>query len=129
MIVDLTPDTYFDTVKIEGPLHVVMHYGETCGPCNLTKPYYQAVVDHFVDHKVTNVKFYRFHQWEQSYREFIDKNDLKLPGVPTLRFYFMGDFMNQYTRSYNDADELKKGIIDIIETIETTMGEFNLYES
>jgi hypothetical protein len=40
----------------------------------------------------------------------------------------MGDFMNQYTRSYNNPDELKKNIIDVIETIEKTMGGFNLYD-
>ncbi len=59
MIVELTPETYFESVTIEVPLHVVMHYGATCGPCKRTMPIYETVYSHFLEHKVTNVKFYR----------------------------------------------------------------------
>jgi thiol-disulfide isomerase/thioredoxin len=129
MIVELTPETYFEHVKKEGPLHVVMHYGATCGPCKMTIPFYSAVAAHFVDYKVTNVKFYWFHQWEDSYREFIDNNNLKTNGVPAFKYFYMGDIINEETQSYNDADKLKKSIMTVIEGIESTMGSFNLYES
>ena len=62
MIVQLTPETYFDAIRTDGPLHVVMHYGETCGPCKATMPHYEVVVNHFTQHNVTNVQFYKFHQ-------------------------------------------------------------------
>lgn len=129
MLVELTPETYFDSVTTEGPLHVVMCYGATCGPCKMTMPFYEAVAAHFELHNVTNVKFYRFHQWEQSYREFIDNNNLKTNGVPTFRYYYFGDVLNEEARSYNNADELKASIMEVVSGIEKTMGEFNLYAS
>lgn len=128
MVIDLTPETFFEHVKQEGPLHVVMHYGITCGPCKMTMPHYEQVEKHFKEFNVTNVKFYRFHQWEQTYREFIDNNNLKTNGVPTFRYYYFGDVINEITASYNDPNEIKKVIVDVIKGIETTMQtEFDLY--
>ncbi len=128
MIVELTPDNFFTEVKTEGPLHVVMHYGQNCGPCKVTLPHYETVEAHFVEYKVTNVKFYKFHQWESAYKEFIDNNNLKTSGVPTFRYFYMGDVVNEDTRSFNQPDELKRHIMDTVSAIEKTMNmEFNLY--
>lgn len=129
MIVELTPETFFEHVKKEGPLHVVMHFGATCGPCKMTIPYYDAVEKHFVEYNVTNVKFYWFHQWEPSYREFIETNNLKTDGVPTFRYFYFGDMIYQEVKSYNNADELKKSIMTVVSGIESTMGSFDLYAS
>lgn len=129
MILDLTPETFFEYVKKEGPLHVVMHYGVNCGPCKTTMPHYERVEKHFLEYNVTNVKFYKFHQWEQSYKEFIESNNLKTNGVPTFRYFYMGDIINEETRSFNNPDDLKKHIMDTVSAIESTMKmEFNLYE-
>jgi thiol-disulfide isomerase/thioredoxin len=127
MIVELTPETFFETVRTEGPLHVVMHYGATCGPCKMTMPFYEAVATHFELHRVTNVKFYLFHQWEQSYKDFINNSNLKTSGVPTFRYYYFGDVLNEEVRSYNNADELKSNIMEVVKGIEQTMGGFDLY--
>lgn len=127
MIIELTPETYFEHVKKEGPLHVVMHYGATCGPCKITIPYYDAVEKHFLEYKVTNVKFYWFHQWEETYKPFIEEHKLGVNGVPTFKYFYMGDMINEETRSYNDADELKKRIMTVVDGIESTMGSFDLY--
>jgi thiol-disulfide isomerase/thioredoxin len=129
MIIELTPETYFKHVKKEGPLHVVMHFGATCGPCKMTMPFYDAVEKHFLEHKVTNVRFYWFHQWEELYKSFIEENDLKVNGVPTFKYFYMGDVLNEETRSYNNADELKKSIMTVVQGIESTMGSFDLYAS
>jgi thiol-disulfide isomerase/thioredoxin len=129
MIIELTPEKYFDYVKKEGPLHVVMHYGANCGPCKVTMPKYEQVEEHFVNFKVINVKFYKFHHWEQDYRSFIIDNKLDVNGVPTFRYFYMGDIVNEEARSFTDADQLKKHITDTIKAIEITMEkEFNLYE-
>ena len=128
MIVDLTPETFFESVKKEGPLHVVMHYGVNCGPCKNTMPHYEKVEAHFVEYNVTNVKFYKFHHWEQSYKEFIETNNLKTKGVPTFRYFYMKDMINEDTKSFGDGDQLKKHIMETIKGIETSMQmEFNLY--
>mgnify|MGYP003348427525 FL=1 len=129
MIVQLTPETYFDNVRTHGPLHVVMHYGETCGPCKLTIPHFSLVEQHFNVHGVKNVKFYWFHQWEELYKPFIQEHNLKVDGVPTFKYYYMGEVINEQTRSYNDPNELKKSITDTIIAIESTMGGFDLYAS
>jgi thiol-disulfide isomerase/thioredoxin len=129
MIVELTPETYFEHVSREGPLHVVMHYGSTCGPCKMTIPFYSAVETHFLEHNVTNVKFYWFHQWEDAYKPFIEENNLGVNGVPTFKYFYMGDVINEETRSYNNADELKKSIVTVIQGIESTMGSFDYYAS
>lgn len=129
MITELTPETYFESVNQEGPLHVVMHYGATCGPCKITMPYYEIVEAHFVEYKVSNVKFYKFHQWDTLYKEFIENNNLKTNGVPTFRYFYMGDIINEETRSFTEPNELKRHIMDTVKGIETTMQtEFNLYE-
>jgi hypothetical protein len=93
-------------------------------------PNYEIVDGHFTEYNVTNVKFYKFHQWQQEYKEFIEQNNLKTNGVPTFRYFYMGDVVNEQTKSFNDPNELKKNIMDTVKAIETTMGqEFNLYES
>ena len=130
MIIELTPETFFTSINKEGPLHVVMHYGTTCGPCKITMPHYELVEAHFLEYNVTNVKFYRFHQWEDDYKQFIDEHNLKTSGVPTFRYFYMGEVINEETRSFNDSNELKRHIMDTVKGIETTMGmEFSLNEN
>lgn len=129
MIIELTPETFFQHVKREGPLHVVMHYGANCGPCKMTMPNYETVETHFIEHNVTNVKFYKFHQWQEEYKEFIEQNNLRVNGVPTFKHFYMGDVIKEDTRSFNDPTELKQNIIEAIKAIENTMGEFNFYAS
>lgn len=127
MIVELTPDTYFDHVHKHGPLHVVMHFGATCGPCKITMPTYSLVEEHFVRHNVTNVRFYWFHHWEQSYREFIDQHKLNVQGVPAFKYYYAGELINEESRSFNNPDELKAHIMSNASAIDSTMGGFDLY--
>lgn len=130
MIVELTPETYFEHVHREGPLHVVMHYGSTCGPCKSTMPNYEIVDNHFIEYKVTNVKFYRFHHWEQSYRPFIEENNLTVAGVPTFKYFYFGGLLNEETKAFTQhPDELKQHIMEIVKGIEVTMGGFDLYAS
>jgi thiol-disulfide isomerase/thioredoxin len=129
MIVELTPETFFEHVKTEGPLHVVMHYGETCGPCKVTMPHYEILVNHFEDYNIKNVKFYRFHHWQKEYKQFIDNNNLKTNGVPTFRYYYMGEPLHEVTSSYKDPNDMKKVVMDVIAGIEQTIGSFNLYAS
>jgi thiol-disulfide isomerase/thioredoxin len=129
MIVDLTPETFFENVNIEGPLHVVMHYGETCGPCKMTMPHYEILELHFKEYNVRNVKFYKFHQWEKEYKQFIEDNDLKTQGVPTFRYYYMGEKLHEVTASYKDPNDLKKVVMEVVAGIEQTMGSFDLYAS
>lgn len=129
MIVDLTPETYFDAVKVEGPLHVVMCFGATCGPCKMTMPHYERVVEHFKEYNVTNVKFYRFHQWQPEYKDFINDNGLQTKGVPTFRYYYMGEVVNEEARSFTNPDDVKNHITSTMQAIESTMGSFSLYES
>lgn len=129
MIIDLTPETFFQYINREGPLHVVMHYGATCGPCKNTMPHYEVLASHFEEHNFSNVKFYRFHQWEQQYKEFIEQNNLKVSGVPTFRYYYYGDVLNEITAGYNDPNAMKQVIVDVIKGIETTMGGFPIHDN
>ena len=129
MIVDLTPETFFESVNKEGPLHVIMHYGETCGPCKLTMPHYEILELHFREYNIKNVKFYKFHHWQKEYKQFIEDNGLKTNGVPTFRYYYMGEKLHEVTASYKDPNDMKKVVMDVIAGIEQTMGSFDLYAS
>jgi thiol-disulfide isomerase/thioredoxin len=129
MIIELTPENFFDYINKEGPLHVVMHYGEKCGPCKTTMPHYEILANHFIEHNFTNVKFYKFHQWEQNYKAFIEENELKAKGVPTFRYYYFGETLHEVTSSYNDPNLMKQVIVEVIKGIEVTMGEFLAHES
>jgi thiol-disulfide isomerase/thioredoxin len=129
MIVELTPETFFENVHREGPLHMVMHYGATCGPCKITMPHYMALVQHFEEYNIRNVKFYTFHHWQKEYKQFIDDNNLKTNGVPTFRYYYMGEKLHEVTSSYKDPNDMKKVVMDVIAGIEQTMGSFDLYAS
>jgi hypothetical protein len=129
MIVELTPENYFAHVHTHGPLHVVMHYGATCGPCKITLPNYSLVEEHFVRHNVTNVKFYWFHHWEPSYRPFIDEFNLKVSGVPSFKYFYMGDLINEESRSFNNPNEIKAHIMNTVSAIHNTIGDFNIYAS
>lgn len=127
MIIQLTPETFFENVNTEGPLHVVMHYGETCGPCKMTMPHYEILEQHFTEYNIKNVKFYTFHQWQPEYKEFIDENNLRGNGVPTFRYYYFGEVLHQVTQSYKDPNDMKKVVMEVIQGIEQTMGSFDLY--
>lgn len=129
MIIELTPDNYFEHVHTHGPLHVVMHFGATCGPCKKTMPNYMLVEEHFLRHNVTNVKFYWFHHWEESYKPFIEENNLKTNGIPCFKYYYMGELINEESRSFNAPDELKAHIMNNVTAIHDTMGGFNIYAS
>jgi hypothetical protein len=127
MIVELTPETFFEAIRVEGPMHVIMQYGATCGPCKNTMPHYEAVAQHFIDYgRGERVKFYKFHQWEPGYKEFIQENNLTTSGVPTFRFYYFGEEIEQVTASYNDPNELKRKFLDVAIGINSTMGGFDL---
>ena len=128
MIIDLTPETFFEHINKEGPLHVVMHYGATCGPCKVTIPNYEILADHFEKHNFTNVKFYKFHHWEPTFKEFIESNNLKTKGVPTFRFYYFGEILHEETKVFTDATQIKDIIVDVVKGIEETMGGFPLYD-
>lgn len=129
MVIELTPESYFDHINFEGPLHVIMHYGITCGPCKMTMPQYELVEKHFVEHNATNVRFYKFHQWEQNYREFIDNNNLKTDGVPCFKYYYNKEKIDEVVSSYQDANVLKRKILDVCDAIYLTMGGFDLYKT
>jgi thiol-disulfide isomerase/thioredoxin len=127
MVIELTPETFFDTVRIEGPMHVVMHYGATCGPCKSTMPHYEVVAQHFIDYgRGERVKFYKFHQWQPEYKEFITEHNLGTNGVPTFRFYYFGEEIEKVTSSYADPNVLKRQILDVSVAINSTMGGFDL---
>jgi len=101
MIIELTPEIFFEQINKEGPLHVVMHYGATCGPCKATI----------------------------EYKQFIEDNNLKTNGVPTFRYYYMGEKLHEVTSGYGDPNNMKKVVMEVIEGIEQTMGSFDLYAS
>lgn len=128
-MIELVPDTLFEYVNKEGPLHVVMYYGATCGPCKVTLPHYELLYNHFVEHNITNIKFYKFHAWEQDFQEFINKNNLRPRGVPCFRYYYNGELVAEDVAVYNDANILKKKVLDVCDAIHVTMGGFSLYET
>lgn len=129
MIVELTPENFFAHINKEGPLHVVMHYGDRCGPCKMTMPHYEVLANHFLEHNFTNVKFYKFHQWQMEYKPFIQENELTTKGVPTFRYYYFGEKLHEVTASYNDPNVMKQVIVEVIKGIESTMGEFPAHEN
>lgn len=129
MIVELTPENYFDNVNVEGPLHVVMHYGANCGPCKVTFPNYELLYLHFQEHKVTNVRFYKFHQWEDTYQEFITQNNLKPSGVPCFKYHYMNEVVDEHVGAYHDPNLLKKRLLDVCDAIHLTMGGFDLFKT
>jgi thiol-disulfide isomerase/thioredoxin len=129
MIVELTPEIFFEQINKEGPLHVVMHYGATCGPCKATMPHYILLEKHFEEYNIRNVKFYTFHHWQAEYKQFIEDNNLKTNGVPTFRYYYMGEKLHEVTSGYGDPNNMKKVVMEVIEGIEQTMGSFDLYAS
>lgn len=127
MVIELTPETFFDAVGTAGQMHVVMHYGATCGPCKSTMPIYEVVAQHFIDYgRGDRVKFYKFHQWEPEYKPFIQEKNLTTNGVPTFRFYYFGEEIEAVTASFADANELKKRIMEVSFAINSTMGDFDL---
>jgi thiol-disulfide isomerase/thioredoxin len=129
MIIELTPETFFEHVNKEGPLHVVMHYGASCGPCKMTIPNYEILASHFEKENFSNIKFYRFHQWEPEFKSFISENNLSTKGVPTFRYYYFGEILHEDTHSYSDANAIKEVIVEVVKGIEATMGGFSLHES
>ena len=125
MIIELTPETYFEFSHAESTLNVVMHYGTTCTPCKITMPNYELVEQHFNDYgKADRVKFYRFDHW--NHKPFISENGLDAAGVPTFKYYYGKDLIEQVTKSYTDPNVIKQQIIDVVQAINLTMGEFSL---
>lgn len=70
-------------------MHIVMFYGQTCGPCESAMPFYEEVAQYFTE-RIDVIKFYKIHAWEDDEtKQYLDEMfDVK--GVPKFTTYLYG---------------------------------------
>lgn len=69
-------------------LHIIMFYGENCGPCKATTPHYETLAG---KHTSDIVKFYRFHQWENDEYKKHGETFWGVTGVPSFKVVYNGE--------------------------------------
>lgn len=118
MVTELTPDNFFESLQDENVLSVIMFYGNTCGPCKITMPVYEAMAAHFIEYQIPNVKFFRMHFWEKEYKPFFTEHNITTKGVPTFKYYFNGDVLTEFARAFPDPNELKRETLEVMKAID-----------
>lgn len=87
-------------------MHVIMFYGETCGPCKMTMPNYEIAAD-FYRKKGAKIKFYKFHAWESTEIHEYCKTTWELTGVPLFKVFYQGKVIMNKLGGGDDVEMFK----------------------
>lgn len=114
MVIELTKeDMEPGALPQDDYMHIIMFYGQTCGPCKMTMPYYETLAEFFI-RKGAKIKFYKFHAWETPEIHEYCKTTWELNGVPLFKIFHQGKvIMNKL--GGGDEAEVFKTIHDAID--------------
>jgi thiol-disulfide isomerase/thioredoxin len=74
----------------DNDLRVVMFFGTSCGPCQATRPHYEATAKFFVE-KTTRVQFFRINAWEPVEQKVYCEETWGIRGVPHFKIFCRGE--------------------------------------
>lgn len=101
-------------------MHVIMFYGNTCGPCKNTMPFYDEAAEKYVQ-KTDKIKFFKIHAWEEEYGQYY-KEVWDINGVPHFRIMFNGQAV-YHRNGGGDLNTMMKVVHDGIDEVFKQFGE------
>lgn len=115
---DMQPETGLPS---DNNMHIVMFYGETCGPCKATMPHYE-VVSNFFNEKNAPIKFYRIHAWEEGPQKEYCSNVWGIVGVPHFKVFYKGQILS-IRDGGGDEPTMNKFVLDAIDEVFKRFGD------
>lgn len=109
---DMVPET---GLPPDNNMHVVMFYGQNCGPCKATMPYYEAVSKFFTE-KNAPINFHRIHAWEPGEQTEYCKNVWNVNGVPHFKVFYQGQIVS-IREGGGDEPAMNKFVLDCIDEV------------
>lgn len=96
-------------------LHIIMFYGETCGPCKATMPHYETLA---AEKTSDTVKFYRFHQWENDDYKKHGETEWGVSGVPSFKAVYNGETLLTKVGG-GDENEMRNFFRNVLNALDT----------
>lgn len=93
-------------------MHIVMFYGETCGPCKATMPHYEAA-SNFFESRDAKIKFHRINAWAPEEQAKYVREVWQIKGVPNFKAFYGGEIVHE-RQGGGDEDAMKKYISEAI---------------
>jgi thiol-disulfide isomerase/thioredoxin len=91
MVTEITMDEMIAGLPVpDNDLRVVMFFGTTCGPCQATRPHYEATAQFFVE-KTTRAQFFRINAWEPEEQKVYCTETWGIQGVPHFKVFCRGE--------------------------------------
>ena len=112
----LEPLPYQDNI-----IRIVMFYGETCGPCNATKPNYELISDMFENLPV-DIRFFKINAWHPVEQKDFISTTYGISGVPHFKVFFRGEAVHEKIGG-GDAPTMRKFVYDAIEEVFKRYGD------
>lgn len=108
MVTEITKyDLELNELMQDGNMHIVMFYGENCGPCKFTMPFYEEAAQFLLDGKVDVIKFHKMHAWENDETKQYLSDTFDVKGVPTFITFLNGTQINRKVGGGKKEDMLK----------------------
>lgn len=115
---DMQPET---GLPPDDKMHIVMFYGEGCGPCKATMPHYETVANFFTD-KNAPIKFHKIHAWEPGEQNEYCKNVWGINGVPHFKTFYKGQVIS-IRDGGGDEPTMAKYVLDAVDEVFKRFGD------
>lgn len=115
---DMVPET---GLPPDNNMHIVMFYGEGCGPCKATMPHYEIVSNYFEQHDAP-IKFYKIHAWEEGEQGEYCKNVWSVEGVPHFKIFYRGEIIS-IREGGGDEQALSEFVVNAVNEVFKRFGD------
>jgi thiol-disulfide isomerase/thioredoxin len=113
-------DLELNELMQDGNMHIVMFYGENCGPCKFTMPFYEETAQYF-DGIVEVIKFHKIHAWENDETKQYLSDTFDVKGVPTFITFLDGAQVHRKVGG-GKKEEMMKYVQDSVDMAFKNMG-------
>lgn len=115
---DMQPET---GLPPDNNMHVVMFYGQTCGPCKATMPHYESVSNFFTE-KNAPIRFHKIHAWEEGEQKEYCSKVWNITGVPHFKIFYKGQVVS-IREGGGDGEVMMQFVINAVDEAYKRFGE------
>jgi thiol-disulfide isomerase/thioredoxin len=122
MVTEVTMNDMIKGLPVpDNDIHIIMFYGDKCGPCQATLPNYEAAAKFFKERNA-RIRFYKIHAWEPGEQMTYCYETWKISGVPHFKGFCRGIELTDKPGG-GDEETMKKYIHDNIDEVFKRFGE------
>jgi thiol-disulfide isomerase/thioredoxin len=114
-------DTILTSAQENKRVTVIMFYGETCGPCKATMPFYEQTSEFFQD-VGAKFDFYRINAWNPPDQYEYCKTMWGIKGVPQFKIFYNYAVLIDRAGG-GDFETLKSAFMEAVDTVFKQYGD------